>query len=279
MKITNLVIGSDGFVGKYLCNFLKEKGQDIIYFDIKHDTKEDARFTDFSTFKFDRTFLLAWEVGGAKYLYRDDTQFVQLNWNLKILTNTIPQISGKPFLFMSSPFAEHCDIVYGAIKRLGEVWSALYPTGRVCRLWNVYGVVEEPSIRSHVISDFISQALQNKQIDMLTSGLEKRQFIHIQDVCTALLIVIESDSQEIHDISSFEWTRIIDIADIIAKETGAKINRGFAPGRNISTSNRKPIGNWKPIIKIEEGLRMLIEDTRNYYEQKKAARQSAKFTL
>lgn len=275
MKTTNLVIGSDGFVGKYLCNFLREKGQDIIYFDIKRDKSEDARFTDFATFKFDKTFLLAWEVGGAKYLYRDDIQLGQLTWNLNILTNTIPQISEKPFLFMSSPFAENCDTVYGVTKRLGEVWSELYPTGRICRLWNVYGVVEEPSIRSHVISDFVSQALKNKQINMLTTGVEQRQFIHIKDVCTALLEIIESDSQEIYDISSFEWIKIIDIADIIAKETGAKINRGLATGRNISTGNRKPVSNWKPTTKIEEGLRMLIEDTRNYYEQKKAARRSA----
>ena len=131
-------------------------------------------------------YFLAWEVGGAKYLYRNDVQFVQLDWNLKLLLNVMPQLreSGLPFLFVSSQLAEECDTVYGVTKRLGEVWTKLLNGVRI-RLWNVYGAYEAPSERSHVISDFIHQALATGQIKMMTNGEELRQFIYIDDVCRA----------------------------------------------------------------------------------------------
>ena len=52
-------------------------------------------------------------------------------------------------------------------------------------MWNVYGAYEAPSERSHVISDFIHQALATGQIKMMTNGEELRQVIYIDDVCHA----------------------------------------------------------------------------------------------
>jgi hypothetical protein len=76
---------------------------------------------------------LAWEVGGAKYLYRDDIQFVQLDSNLKLMLNVFPQLQAAKaqFLFVSSQLAEEHDTVYGSTKRLGEVWTHLLGGTRV----------------------------------------------------------------------------------------------------------------------------------------------------
>ena len=41
---TNLVIGSDGFIGTPFCKFLEARGEKVIRFDVKRGKKEDARF-------------------------------------------------------------------------------------------------------------------------------------------------------------------------------------------------------------------------------------------
>ena len=102
--IKNLVIGSEGFIGKPFCRFLEEKGENIIRFDIKRGKKEDARFAKFDFKKIDRIYFLAWDVGGSKYLYESNLQLSQLNWNLKLMENVFEQLSKskKPFLFFLS---------------------------------------------------------------------------------------------------------------------------------------------------------------------------------
>ena len=172
---TNLVLGSEGFVGKAFCRYLEARGERVIHFDLKRGPKEDAREVVLPLAEVDRVYFLAWEVGGAKYLYRDDAQFMQLDWNLKLLLNVMPQLkaSGLPFLFVSSQLAEEYDTVYGVTKRLGEVWTHLMKGVRV-RLWNVYGAYEDSTERSHVVADFVWQALTQGEIRMMTTGEDFR---------------------------------------------------------------------------------------------------------
>src|ERR1035438_812881 len=235
--IRNLILGSDGFVGKPLSNYLEKLGEKVIRCDIKNGDHEDIRNIKINFNEIDRVYFLAWDVGGAKYLYKNDSQFKQLDWNLRLLINTMPQLqeSDKRFLFASSQLAEEYDTVYGSTKRLGEVWTHLLNGCRV-RFWNVYGPLEEPGERTHVVSDFVYQAVTKGSIDMMTTGEEVRQFIHIDDLCNAVHLVISDNlNRHIYDITSFEWISIIEIAEIIASLTGAKINRGKIIGNTPIT--------------------------------------------
>src|SRR5947207_1098916 len=187
IMIRNLVVGSEGFVGKPFCTYLETAGEAVVRFDIKRSKNEDARAAQLPLNGIDRVYFLAWDVGGAKYLYREDSQFRQLDWNLKLLLNVMPQLqaAGVPFLFVSSQLAEEYDTVYGVTKRLGEVWTHLLEGVRV-RLWNVYGPVEEPTERTHVVSDLVYQAMFNRKIELMTTGEEQRHFIHTDDVFSAI---------------------------------------------------------------------------------------------
>ena len=202
----NLVIGSEGFVGKYLCDYLERKGEGVVRFDIKRNEKEDARSAWLPLDNIDRVYFLAWDVGGAKYLYREDTQLHQLKWNVDLLHNVMPQLESckVPFVFASSQLAEE-NTVYGITKKLGEFWTRQIG-GCFIRLCNVYGVNEETSERSHVISDFVNQA-RTGRIQMLSDGSEKRQFLHLEDACDAM-----------YNMWS-RWTSIKDVADIVQKIT------------------------------------------------------------
>jgi nucleoside-diphosphate-sugar epimerase len=261
--VNNLVIGSEGFVGKELCRFLAANGESVLPFDIKRGAAEDARQARLPLEAVDRVYFLAWDVGGAKYLYRSDTQTSQLDWNLRLMMNVMPQLEAtrKPFLFVSSQLAEEYDTVYGSTKRLGEVWTHLLKGVRV-RLWNVYGPAEEPSERSHVVADFIHQAIHTGRIQMLTTGEERRQFIHIDDVCSAFHSALEQGIQDVYDVASFEWTRVIDVARLIAEYAGAELVPGGRVGSTPLTPMRGKIPGWSPKVTIQDGIRRLVDRVR-----------------
>lgn len=259
--IRNLVIGSDGFIGNYLCAYLTEIGEEVVRFDVKRSAEEDGRTATINFDGIDRVYLLAWDVGGAKYLYKEDAQLHQLEWNLKLMSNLMPQIgkSGKPFLFISSQLAEEYDTVYGVTKRLGEVWTRLL-NGVFIRQWNVYGPIENDSERSHVISDFINQAMTTGEIRMMTTGEEKRQFIYISDVCKAWHKALADNIKGVHDVTSFEWVKISDVAGIIGKLTGAKIIPGEKIGSTPITPIKGKIPGWLPEVELADGLKRMVDD-------------------
>ncbi len=247
----NLVIGSEGCIGKSLCEFLVSQNDRVTRFDIKRSFMEDARTHKFDLSIIDFVYFLAWEVGGSKYLSRKSNQGKQLTWNVDLLRNMMPQLSHTKFLFISTQLADRTDTAYGATKRLGEVWAAV-ANGVIVRLWNVYGGYEEIDDRSHVISDFISQALYNNCIDMLTTGEEIRQFVHMEDVCCALRILsIEGKPGVIYDLSSYSWVKIIDLAEIISTYTGAQINRGTKQSDGHVANNMESLTSWSPSTKLE----------------------------
>jgi nucleoside-diphosphate-sugar epimerase len=260
----NLVFGSEGFVGTPLTHFLENLGEEVVKLDIKRDSKEDLRYAQIDIRGIDRVYFLAWDVGGAKYLYEQDSQLQQLDWNLKLLLNIMPQLQSAqvPFLFVSSQLAEDYDTVYGVTKRLGEIWTHLLKGVRV-RLWNVYGPIETPSQRTHVVSDFVHQAVLNRRIEMLTTGEEKRQFIHIDDVCRALHQAIALSLDGVYDVSSFEWVSILDIAQMIAEETGAIVVAGEEVGSTPLTPMKGRIPGWLPEVDLRQGLSRMVTELRS----------------
>jgi nucleoside-diphosphate-sugar epimerase len=262
--IKNLVLGSSGFVGRPLCKYLESMSEEVVTFDIKESEDMDARFETLSLEDIDRVYFLAWEVGGAKYLYKDNIQQRQLDWNLQLMLNVMPQLaqSKTPFLFVSSQLAEETDTAYGVTKRLGEVWTNIL-SGVKVRLWNVYGGHEETSERSHVVADFVWQSLQKGKIEMLTTGEERRQFIHIDDVCNGFHTAMKSSAPDIYDISSFEWVRVRDVAEIIGGLTGAEVIPGKSVGRTPITPIKGKLPGWEASISLRDGLSMMIENYRN----------------
>lgn len=265
---TNLVIGSDGFIGTPFCQFLEQKGEKVIAFDIKHGESEDARLVQLPLAGVDAVYFLAWDVGGSKYLYEPKLQKNQLNWNLALMKNVFDQLekSKKDFLFVSSQLAEEVNTVYGVTKQLGEVWTDLL--GGVCvRVWNAYGHMEGQDVKSHVISDFIYQALKTKKITMMTTGEEWRQFTHITDLSEAFYMALNMKKRRktVYDASSYEWVQIIDIAEMIAKMTGATVVRGKLKGRDpLPSPNMGRVPQWLPKVEISTGIRDMITQAKKH---------------
>src|SRR3972149_4898245 len=120
----HLVLGSAGFIGKPFCEFLRGKGVEVLEYDIASNPGQDLRWCG-GLPEADFVWFLAWDVGGAKYLYDPETQFNQYLWNSQLMQETffLLERESVPFLFVSSHMAEKADTIYGAQKRLAELVS------------------------------------------------------------------------------------------------------------------------------------------------------------
>lgn len=254
--LNNLVLGSNGFVGKYLCQYLKNKGENVLEYDIVNNKDQDLRFKKLPLENIDRVYFLGWKVGGSNYLYKANTQKEQLDWNIKILSNTMDQLSNIPFVFISSQLAENCDNAYGVLKRLGEVWTGLN-SGTSVRLWNVYGAFENNSIKSHVVADFVHQALKNNVIKMQTNGNEIRQFIYIEDVCDFLYSSF--NNKGIYDASSLTWSSIYEMASLICSYTRCSLIRGEKEGSSLIIKNKDLVPGCSTKISLEQGIEKTVK--------------------
>ncbi|MDP4267864.1 MAG: NAD-dependent epimerase/dehydratase family protein, partial [Bacteroidota bacterium] len=142
----NLVLGGSGTIGTELCKSLIKQGEEVINLDLKNGF--DLRFMDLMPYKnVDYLWFLAWEVGGAKYIYNNNNLYDIINNNSLICHNIFSFLKKTkiPFLFTSSQLASS-DNTYGITKLLGEEWTKILG-GKTVRFWNVYGW-EEPSEKS-----------------------------------------------------------------------------------------------------------------------------------
>jgi nucleoside-diphosphate-sugar epimerase len=272
-----LVLGSSGQIGKHLVNFLKKNNNDVIEFDIVDDVTQDLRlfnnlYLEEKIQECDFVYFLAFDVGGARYLKEQQNNFNFIQNNSKIMCNTFEALKkhNKPFIFTSTQMSSMDYSSYGTLKKIGEYYTKSL-NGLVVRLWNVYGVETDPE-KTHVITDFINKALVNKKIDMITDGNEERQFLYVEDCCECLLklkdIYYQINRNTEYHVSSFEWTKIKDLSDIIAQLIPCEIVYGKEKDdvqKNLKNNpNADILKYWKPKTALKEGIEKMIE----YYRGK-----------
>ena len=261
-----LVLGSSGQVGISLCDFLRKKNYEVIEFDIIKSINEDLRvnyvLNDILP-NVDFVFFLAFDVGGSKYLHEKEDKFDFIDNNCRIMTNTFNSLKkfNKPFIFTSSQMSNMTYTSYGVLKSIGEYYTKSL-NGIIVKFWNVYGI-ENDEEKSHVITDFIKMS-KTGLIRMRTNGEEKRQFLHSEDCSEALEILMKNynniDRTKNLDITSFVWTSITDICEIICKIN----NSTYIKGDNLDLQKDKQnepdeyiLNFWKPKLSIEDGIKLI----------------------
>lgn len=268
-----LILGSAGQIGTPLTLFLRQQNHEVITFDIVDNINEDLRISNNSKLdsymkECDFVFFLAWDVGGSRYLnkYQDSFEFIQNN--LKIVSSTFESIKKyqKPFIFASSQMANMGFSSYGVTKNIGERITASL-NGITVKFWNVYGPETEPE-KFHAITDFIIKAKNNKVIDMMTDGKEVRQFLHATD-CSRCLYTLSMKYNELprnkeYHITSFKWTSIIDVANIVASNfPGTQVvpSRAFDAVQMGTKNEADPfiLNYWQPGISIEDGILDIVK--------------------
>lgn len=263
----HLVLGSSGQIGAHLVKYLRNQGEKVLEFDILNEQYQDLRhprnpllqsYMEHS----DIVHFLAFDVGGAKYLERYQDSYDFMVNNIKIMTNTFEMLKDHnlPFIFASSQMSEMNYSTYGVLKSLGERLTRSLG-GLIVRFWNVYGY-EQDEEKSHVITDFIKMAKYTGEINMRTDGTESRQFLYADDACECLhklslqYPLIPRD-KNLH-ITSFKWSTINEVADIVDVLSSCKVNRAERQDETQKNAMNEPstdiLDFWKPRTRLEEGI-------------------------
>lgn len=269
-----LVLGSEGVLGARVCSHLEDKGIIVVRWDIKlggedHDLRNKGAIDRvLQQDDIDYVIFLAFDVGGAKYdVY--NKEFIDNNMRLMLYTFESLSKKDTPFLHTSSQMANMSEHPYGALKCISDHYVKHMNCVNV-RLWNVYGD-EEVGVKSHVIPDFVHQALSTKQINMCSDGTDERQFVYVDDFADAVHHIMLNHNTYKHqtiDLASFEWVSINTIADTIrdiCKQSlglDVQISRKTKGGNNQSHKNEptKTLfhSQWKPQTSLEQGIQAII---------------------
>lgn len=267
MKV--LILGSHGCVGTAVTRYFKQQGHDVIPWDIKIGEEYDLRKKD-NLDKIlpsvDFVLFLAFDVGGSKYNIQS-LQYIENN--VDILKNTFSSLEKhkKPFIHTSSMMSNMNNNPYAVLKRLGELYTDIVG-GVSVKLWNVYGS-EPVTEKSHVIPDFIYQAIHNNAIRMRTAGSEERLFLYCDDFAAAMYYIFEHYAEFLGkgeiDISSRKWVTVKDAAFIIKELTQELLGKEIeiVEGSYVDTfhnrknepSNSILDDSWSPKISLKEGIR------------------------
>ena len=257
-----LVLGGNGFIGTNLIRYLQLQGHYVKNLDLKNGPEDDLRRILIKDIKsYTGCFFLAWDVGGSKYLNNRTYWEKQYRNNFALINNVFPQLSesGIPFLFISSQLAGVDNTPYSITKLAAENYCKIMQNATVARQWNAYGSIEEFDLKSHVVSDLVRQALQEKIIRLKTTGEEKRQFVHMEDICNAYLKMLTRGNGEVYDVSSKNYISILELANKIGKLTNSKVIQGYEIGIDPKVEEISWFPEWIPRIELENGLISIIQ--------------------
>lgn len=155
-----------------------------------------------------------------------------------------------------SPYGFHKLICEQLCKEFFEIYGL--KTASV-RIFSAYG----PGIRRQVVWDISHKILTQPVLSLQGTGLESRDFIHVQDVARAINLLVENApfESETYNIASGQETTIKDLAGLIIKNLSKATSiefDGIVPAGNPT--------NWKgdvdrisrlgfsPQISLEQGI-------------------------
>ena len=139
---------------------------------------------------------------------------------------------------------------------------------KIARLFRVYG----PRMKMDeglMIPDFISNALDNKDLVILGDKDFSSSFCYVSDAVDASIKIMESESAGPINIGSDVDVKVADVAQRIISMLGSKSKITYADQLlfmtplclpNI-TKARDELG-WMPIITLEKGLEKTVNDLR-----------------
>ena len=176
---------------------------------------------------------------------------LDIETNLCHLMDVLPNVSGD-FNFLSSWFCygfnqesvlskkskedSYCNPTgfYSITKRAAEQLIQSYhstvkadlvsgPSSyRILRLCNVIGNDPGANKQKNALEYIISKILKNETVNIY-EGSNFRNYLHIEDVCRAINLCIESgEKNSIYNIGSPESVKLIDIIDYVINKTNSK---------------------------------------------------------
>ena len=295
------VAGHRGMVGSAIVRQLKARGEKNIV--VRTSNELDLRDrsavnTFFENTKPDLVYLAAAKVGG---IYANDTYPAEFLFdNLAIVSNVIDAAHKhkvEKLLFLGSsciyprlapqPISEG-DLLTGSLEPTNEPYALAKIAGlKLCDAYrkqygcnyisamptNLYGPGDNyhPE-NSHVLPAFIRrfyEAVKNDvdQVECWGSGSAKREFLHVDDLSTALIFLMDNyDSEGWVNVGTGVDLSIKELAETIAEIAGYKgeivwdsSKPDGAPRKLLNVDKMSGLG-WSSKITLTDGLKSVYDD-------------------
>jgi len=304
-----LVTGGAGFVGSHLVDKLMSEGHDVIALDNFYTGSENniAHWLSHPNFRLivhdvtepiqlevDEIYHLACPASPPHYQYnpiktiKTSTMGTMNMLGLakrvgaRILFSSTSEIYGDPLIHPQpesywgnvNPIGPRA--CYDEGKRVAETMMYAYAQKenvdvRVARIFNTFGPRMHPN-DGRVVSNFIIQALQNKNITIYGDGTQSRSFQYVSDLINGLTMLMDQTTytQPVNLGNPDEYT-IQNFAQYIQRLVPkSKSDIVYYPKSQDDPSQRQPdittaftqLG-WKPIVEVEQGLKETIAYFRN----------------
>ncbi len=159
--------------------------------------------------------------------------------------------------------------VYDESKRFSEAITMAYNQKhkldtRIIRIFNCYG----PRLRirdGRVVSNFISQALENKPLTVYGDGSQTRSFQYVSDLVDGICRMMKCDHNLPINIGNPNEKTVLQIANAIKELTKSQSEIVFKPlpiddprRRLPDISKATQLLGWKPQVDLEPGLKDTI---------------------
>lgn len=310
MKI--LVTGGCGFIGHNVCLSLMTKGHQVICADIVKapfvDQVEGLEFLQADLFSDVSQKTFSCFPDGIDVIVHLASTSIPETANMDMykdakdnvlgslrLLNFAAESNAKLFIYTSSggtvygpqdaeQLSEGLDknpiCCYGATKLAVESYMRIYRKEHgICtlalRLANPYGRFQRIDAKQGIIPIFCRKALLNEEIMIFGDGTAERDFVHVDDVCSAIDRAIDTylpkfqescDIPSEVNIGSGRGTTLNEILCTISKYINRELRIRYADSRSfdvkknvLDISLAKKALAWSPTIKLDKGIQLLID--------------------